>query len=46
MHFNLLVTEESYWALFYMSLYTISHNLPNVPVQIANQVGIQKKKGL
>jgi hypothetical protein len=39
---NLLVTEESYWALFYMPLYTFLHNLLNVLVQIANIIGLQK----
>jgi hypothetical protein len=29
---NLLVTEESYWALFYMPLYTFIHNLLNALV--------------
>jgi hypothetical protein len=37
-----LVTEERYWALFYMPLYTFIHNLLNVLVQIANKMGIQK----
>jgi hypothetical protein len=40
---NPSVTEERYWALFYMPLYTFLHNLLNVPVQIANKVGLQKK---
>jgi hypothetical protein len=33
---NLLVTEERYWAPFYMPLYMSLHNLLNVLVQIAN----------
>jgi hypothetical protein len=33
---NLLFTEERYWALFYMPLYTFLHNLLNVLVEIAN----------
>jgi hypothetical protein len=41
--FNLPVTEERYWALFYMPLYTFSHNLLNVVVQIANKMGLQKR---
>jgi hypothetical protein len=41
---NLLVPEERYWALFYMPLYTFLHNLLNVLVQIANKMGLQKKK--
>jgi hypothetical protein len=40
---NLLVTEERYWALFYMPLYTFIHNLLNVLVQIANKMGFKKK---
>jgi hypothetical protein len=39
---NLLVTEERYWALFYMPPYTFEHNLLNVLVQIANKMGLQK----
>jgi hypothetical protein len=39
---NLLVTEERYWALFYVSLYTFMHNLLNVLVQIANKMGLKK----
>jgi hypothetical protein len=35
---NLLVTEERYWALFYMPLYTILHTLLNVLAQIANKM--------
>jgi hypothetical protein len=40
---DLLVTEEPYWALFYMPLYTFLHNLLNVLVQITNKMGLQKK---
>jgi hypothetical protein len=40
---NPLVTEEHYWALFYMPLYTFIHNLLNVLVQIANKIRLQKK---
>jgi hypothetical protein len=40
---NLLVTEERYWALFYIPLYMFIHNLLNVLVQIANKMGLQKK---
>jgi hypothetical protein len=46
---NLLVADERYWALFYTPLYTcihvymFLHNLPNVLVQIANKMGLQKK---
>jgi hypothetical protein len=39
---NLSVTEERYWALFYMPLYTFIHNLLIVLVQIANKMGLQK----
>jgi hypothetical protein len=39
---NLLVTEERYWALFYMPLYTFLHNLLNVPVPTANKMGFKK----
>jgi hypothetical protein len=39
---NLLVTEERYWALFYMSMYTFIHSMLNVLVQIANKMGLQK----
>jgi hypothetical protein len=39
---NLLVTEEHYWALFYMPLYTFPHNFLNVLVQITNEMGLQK----
>jgi hypothetical protein len=35
--------EERYSALFYMPLYTSSHNSFNVLVQIANRMGQQKK---
>jgi hypothetical protein len=41
-----LVTEERYWTLFYMPLYTFIHNLLNVLVQIANKtnkMGFQKE---
>jgi hypothetical protein len=38
---NLLVTEERYWALFYMQLYTFLHNLLNVLAQIANNMGLK-----
>jgi hypothetical protein len=41
---NLLVTEESCWALFYMSFYTFLHNLLNILVQNSNTIGLQKKK--
>jgi hypothetical protein len=34
--FNLLVTEERYWALFYMPLYKFLHNLLNVLVMYCN----------
>jgi hypothetical protein len=37
-----LITEERYWALFYMPLYTFIHNLLNVLVQTANKIGIKK----
>jgi hypothetical protein len=40
---NLLVTEECYWALLYMPLYTFLHNLLNVLIQIANKMGLQEK---
>jgi hypothetical protein len=40
---NLLCTEERYWALFYMPLYTFLHNLLNALVQIANKMGLQEK---
>jgi hypothetical protein len=40
---SLLVTEEHYWALLYIILYTFLHNLLNVPVQIVNKMGLQKK---
>jgi hypothetical protein len=40
---SLLVTEECYWALFNMPLYTFLHNFLNVQVQIANTIGLQKK---
>jgi hypothetical protein len=39
---NLLVTEDCYWALFYMPLYMSLHNLLNVLVQIANKMGFKK----
>jgi hypothetical protein len=39
---NPLVTEELYWALFYMPLYTSLQNLLNVPVEIADKMGLQK----
>jgi hypothetical protein len=39
---NQLITEERYWALFDMPLYTFLHNLLNVLVQIANRMGLQK----
>jgi hypothetical protein len=38
---HLLVTEERYWALFYMPLYTLLHNLLNVLVQIENNMGLE-----
>jgi hypothetical protein len=31
---NLLVTEKRYWALSYMPLYTILHNLLTVLVKV------------
>jgi hypothetical protein len=37
------ITEERYWALFYMPLYTFLHNLLNVSEQTANKMGVQKK---
>jgi hypothetical protein len=37
-----LVTEEHYWALFYMSLYKFLYNLLNVLVQVANKMRLQK----
>jgi hypothetical protein len=40
---NLTVTEEHYCVLFYMLLYTFLHNFLNVLVQIANEMGLQKK---
>jgi hypothetical protein len=39
-----LAREECYRALVYMPLYTFLHNLLNVLVQIANKMGMQKKK--
>jgi hypothetical protein len=42
--FNLSVTEERYWAPFYMPLYTSLHNLLNELVQIANTIELQIKK--
>jgi hypothetical protein len=39
---NLLVTEERYWTLFYMPLYTFLQNLLNVLVQIANKWDYKK----
>jgi hypothetical protein len=39
---NLLVTEERYWALFYMPLHKLVHNVIIVLVQIANKMGLQK----
>jgi hypothetical protein len=41
---NLLVKEERCRALFYMSMYTFTHNLLNVLVQIANNRGFKRKK--
>jgi hypothetical protein len=41
---NLSVTEESYWALFYMPLYKSLYSLVNVQVQIANKTGLQKNQ--
>jgi hypothetical protein len=41
---NLLVTEESYRALFHMPLYTFLHNLLNVLVHIAVKIGLQKNR--
>jgi hypothetical protein len=38
---NLLVTEGSYWALFYMPLYKCVHNLLNVLAQIGNKIGLK-----
>jgi hypothetical protein len=43
---NLLVTEEHYWALFYMPLCMFLLSLLNVLVQIANKMGLQIKKSL
>jgi hypothetical protein len=40
---NPLVTEERYWALFYMPLYMFLHSLLNVLVHIASKVGLQKR---
>jgi hypothetical protein len=40
---NLLVTEERYWALFYMPLYTFLHNFLNLLAQIANKMGLHKE---
>jgi hypothetical protein len=38
---NLLVTEERYWALFYMPLFTYFYTIFfNVLVQIANKMGL------
>jgi hypothetical protein len=39
---DLLVTEERYWAVFYMPQYTFVHNLFNVLVEIANKMGFKK----
>jgi hypothetical protein len=36
---NPLVTEERYWPLLYMPLYTFLHSLLNVLVQTANKMG-------
>jgi hypothetical protein len=40
---TLLVTEERFWTLFYMPLYTCLHNLLNVLVQSANKMGLRKQ---
>jgi hypothetical protein len=40
---NLLVTEERYWALFYMPLYTFIHKMLDVLVQLAIKWDYQKK---
>jgi hypothetical protein len=42
--FNLIPTEERYWALFYMPLYTFIRGLLNVLVQVANKMRLRKKK--
>jgi hypothetical protein len=39
---NLLVTEEGYWALFYMPLCKSLHNLLIVLVHIVNKMEWQK----
>jgi hypothetical protein len=38
-----LLTEECYWALFYMPCIGFLHDLLNVPAPIANKMGLQKK---
>jgi hypothetical protein len=43
---NLLVTEERYWALFYMPLYTFIHNLLNVLVQIRSRKPRLRPQGI
>jgi hypothetical protein len=40
---KLLVTEERYWALFYMPLYKLLQNFPNALVQNANKTRLQKE---
>jgi hypothetical protein len=39
---NLLVTEEHYWAPFYVPLYKFLHNLLNVLVRITIKMVLQK----
>jgi hypothetical protein len=43
---KILVTEERYWTLYYMPLYTFIYNLLNVKVQIANKTGLQETQVL
>jgi hypothetical protein len=40
---SLLVTNECYWALFYMSLYQVLHTLLNKLAESANKMRLQKK---
>jgi flagellar basal body-associated protein FliL len=40
---NQLVTEESYWAVFYMQLFKFVNNLINQLVQIVNKMELQKQ---
>jgi hypothetical protein len=40
---NLLVEEERYWPIFYVTLCTFTRSLVNVLVQISNKMGLGKK---